>query len=137
MGLFGFGKKSKDGSSGKNVLKFLEEADKLYIRAYETRSIVILKDDFKRDCVIKLSRIIASDGAGKFFGNEKFRETIWSLLRGDELSELVYLKQVSYSKIKVAGSFSMSVSEDYKEEWTVVVEDGKFMVSNIELVKET
>ena len=135
MGLFGFKKQQSNGID-KGVLKFLEEADRIYIRAYETRSIVLLKDHFCRECVIKLSRIIAANAAGRFFSNEKFRTTKWSLCRNADNSESVYLKEVSYDKIKVAGSYNISISEDYKEEWTVLSECSKLLVVDIELLKE-
>ena len=134
MGLFGFKKESN--SLDRKLLKFLEEADKLYIKAYQTRSIVCLKEHFTRDCVMKLSRIIPSEAAGRMFVNPMYAETKWSLKEALTNTRSIYLKEVVCDKIKVSNSFKIGVGDDYNEEWTVDSSTGQLLIVDVKLLKE-
>ena len=133
MGLFGFKKES--GSLDKKLLKFLDEADKLYIKAYQTRSIVCLKDHFTRDCVMKLSRLIPTEAAQRMFINPMYSETKWSLKSVVSSTQSVYLKEVVCDKIKVSSSFKIGVGDDYNEEWTIDSSNKELLVIDVKLLR--
>ena len=105
MGLFGFGK-PKDP-----LATWLKDADDVYIRAYETRDIVLLKDWFSRDCCMKLSRVIAATASTRLFVAESFRNTTWECLSKND-SSAIYLKSVKHDGVKIA-SYKMAIGGDY------------------------
>lgn len=127
-----FGKKVRvkgDGIPG-DILGFLDEADKLYIKAFETRSIRVLKDYFSKDLCMRLASTIVAEGASRYFGNEKFRLTEWKPIQVSE-SEGIYEKSVVYDSVKVAGSFNLKVSTDYVEQWKISITPDELMVSDV------
>lgn len=129
-----FGKKKKVISEiPEDILEFLEEADKRYIRAFETRSIQPLKDYFSRKCMVKLSSMIANQASSRYFGSDKFRTTSWVVIQKPE-SIGVFKKVVEYESIKVHGSMGMKISADYDEEWTIIITDDELIVDDIRVI---
>lgn len=125
-----FGKKPKAIGIPNDIMEFLFEADKLYIRAFETRNIVILKEHFTRDCCIALSRVIVAEAASRYFSNEKFRNTTWSVVQATE-SLGIYRKSVIFENIRVHGDLGMKVSQDFVEDWTVSISDEDLFVTAV------
>ena len=124
MGLFGFGK-PKD-----KIVEWLNEADKMYVKAFETRDIVILKNWFSRDCCIKLSRVIVATASTRLFVADSFKDTSWECIEKDD-NTATYQKVVKYDGVKIA-SYKMAVGEDYEETWYVdILGKNSYIVSNI------
>lgn len=126
--MFGFG---KNKATSKNKLqKFLDEADECYIKAFETRSISVLKKHFTLECCRKMSVWIVNEASSRFFGDEKFRTTTWTVL--EETDSLVTIqKECTYKNIKISMSRNMKVSDDYKEVWTVEITPDGYMVRSV------
>ena len=126
-----FGKK-KNNHNGipDDLYEFLEEADRLYIRAFETRSIGILKDYFTRDCCFAISRWIIAEASERYFSDEKFRTTSWEIL-SESPSEIILKKECIYKDIHLTISRQMKVSDDYREQWAITVTPDEFWVSNV------
>ena len=127
-------KKNKHGNIPDDLYEFLEEADRLYIRAFETRSIGILKEYFTKDCCYAISRWIIAEASERYFSDEKFRTTSWELLV-DNQSEVVLKKECVYKDIHLTMTRQMKVSDDYKEKWTILVTPDEFWVSSVESIQ--
>lgn len=144
MGLFGklFGSdnepkgKSTNGQLSLDIdddlRNFLEEADKLYIKAFETRSIGILKEYFTRDCCMALSRWIVNEASSRFFGDKKFRNTTWEMVQNDG-NLCAIIKTCVYKDIHLTMSRTMKVSDDYREKWIIQVTPDEYWVESITL----
>ena len=126
-----FGKKKVNHSGlPDDLYEFLEEADERYIRAFETRSIGLLKEHFTRDCCYAISRWILAEASSRYFCDEKFRTTTWTVV--SETPERVELeKECIYKDIKLTISRSMKVSDDYKELWSVIISPTEFWVDSV------
>ena len=113
-----------------DLMSFLEEADELYIRAFETRSIGILKNHFTRECCLNISRWIVNEASSRFFGDKKFRNTTWKMVE-NENNKYVIIKTCVYKDIRLTLSRTMKVSEDYKERWTVQVTPEEYFIQSV------
>lgn len=125
-----FGKKPKSVGIPNDIMEFLLEADKLYYRAFETRNIVILKEYFTRDCCVALSKVIVAEAASRYFSNEKFRNTTWSVIQSSDIMG-IYKKVVVFENIKVHGTLGMKVSQDFTEEWTISISPDDLFVTKV------
>lgn len=131
-----FGRKKNNHNNIPNDLyEFLTEADRLYIRAFETRSIGLLKEHFTRDCCFSISRWIIAEAAERYFSDEKFRTTSWEIL-SDNQSEIIVKKTCVYKDIHITMSRQMKVSDDYIENWTILVTPDEYWVSDIATVTQ-
>ena len=110
---------------------FLEEADSLYIKAFETRSIGVLKDYFTRECCIALSRVIVATASSRYFSEERFRNTTWEIINRTE-TNVVVRKRCIYNDIHLTVTRTMKVSEDYEEVWYISVTPDEFWVTKVE-----
>lgn len=129
-----FGKKKKNTSGiADDLFEFLEEADARYIKAFETRSIGILKDYFTRDCCLAISRWIVADASSRYFSDQKLRTTTWTILNESDTS-ICIMKDVVYHDIRLTVSRTMKVSEDYREEWRISVMPDEFFVTSVSLM---
>lgn len=126
-----FGKK-KDSHSGlpNDLYEFLEEADRLYIKAFETRSIGILKEYFTRECCYAISRWIVAEASSRYFCDEKFRNTTWTIT-SQTPDQIVLEKDCVYKDIRLTVSRSMKVSDDYKEIWSIMVTPDEYWVTSV------
>lgn len=127
--MFGF-KKKKQTDIADDLYEFLEEADKLYIRAFETRSICILKEYFTRDCCIAISRWIVAEASSRYFSEERFRNTTWEISE-ESSTQIVLRKQCVYRDVRLTASRTMKVSDDYEEMWTVAVSPDEYWVTSV------
>lgn len=111
---------------------FLEEADELYIRAFETRSVGLLKEHFTRECCLAISRWIINEASSRFFGDSKFRNTTWELVKviGNQFH---IRKTCIYHDIRIAVTKTMKVSDDYIEEWIVTVSPDEYWVASVQM----
>lgn len=126
-----FGKKNnKQTGIADDLYEFLEEADKLYIRAFETRSIGLLKDYFTRDCCMAISRWIVAEASSRYFSEERFRNTTWEILE-ESSTQVVLRKQCVYRDVRLTASRSMKISDDYEELWTIKVSPEEYWVSSV------
>lgn len=126
-----FGKKNnKQTGIADDLYEFLEEADKLYIRAFETRSIGLLKDYFTRDCCMAISRWIVAEASSRYFSEERFRNTTWEILE-ESSTQVVLRKQCVYRDVRLTASRSMKISDDYEELWTIRVSPEEYWVSSV------
>lgn len=126
-----FGKKNnKQTGIADDLYEFLEEADKLYIRAFETRSIGLLKDYFTRDCCMAISRWIVAEASSRYFSEERFRNTTWEILE-ESSTQVVLRKQCVYRDVRLTASRSMKISDDYEELWTIQVSPEEYWVSSV------
>ena len=126
-----FGKK-KDNHCGvdSDLYDFLKEADNAYIRAFETRSVGLLRDLFSPQCCMAISQWIVAEASLRYFGNEKFRNTKWTV-ESSEVDSIVLLKECVYRDIKLSLTKTIKVSDDYKERWTVKVTPDEYLVVNV------
>lgn len=130
-----FGKKAKTHNGlPADLYDFLEEADAKYIRAFETRSISVLKDYFTRECVYTISRWIVAEASSRYFSNEKFRETTWTILN-QMPNEIVLQKECIYKDIRLSLSRTMKVSDDYKERWVISVTPEEYWVTDVTFIE--
>lgn len=127
--MFGF-KKKKQTDIADDLYEFLEEADKLYIRAFETRSIGILKEYFTRDCCLAISRWIVAEASSRYFSEERFRNTTWEISE-ESSTQIVLRKQCVYRDVRLTASRTMKVSDDYEEMWTVTVSPDEYWVTSV------
>lgn len=127
--MFGF-KKKKQTDIADDLYEFLEEADKLYIRAFETRSIGILKEYFTRDCCLAISRWIVAEASSRYFSEERFRNTTWEISE-ESSTQIVLRKQCVYRDVRLTVSRTMKVSDDYEEMWTVAVSPDEYWVTSV------
>jgi hypothetical protein len=123
-------KKNKQTGIADDLYEFLEEADKLYIRAFETRSIGLLKDYFTRDCCLAISRWIVAEASSRYFSEERFRNTTWEILE-ESSAQVVLRKQCVYRDVRLTASRSMKISDDYEELWTIEVSPEEYWVSSV------
>lgn len=129
--MFGFKKKKKKQTDiADDLYEFLEEADKLYIRAFETRSIGILKEYFTRDCCLAISRWIVAEASSRYFSEERFRNTTWEISE-ESSTQIVLRKQCVYRDVRLTASRTMKVSDDYEEMWTVAVSPDEYWVTSV------
>lgn len=139
MGLFGKRKKLEveetvyeSSTLSSEIISFLREADVAYIGAYETRNMSLLKEYFNRDAIIKLGVLIRNTAGTRYFANEKFRTTSWTLME-DYGDSIVVEKSVVFSVIRVAGSTKIKISQDYTEYWTIEITEDEILVSDIRM----
>ena len=127
-----FGKKTNNSGLPNDLYEFLEEADRLYIKAFETRTIGILKEYFTRDCCFAISRWIIAEASSRYFCDEKYRKTTWSIVQSTP-TEIILEKDCVYKDIHLTISRSMKVSDDYKESWRIQVVPNGYMVAGIQM----
>lgn len=131
--MFGWRKGKPHNNMPNDLYEFLVEADRLYIKAFETRSIGLLKNHFTRDCCFAISRWILAEASTRYFSDEKFRTTSWDILSQSE-STIVVSKECVYKDIHLTMTKQMKVSDDYKEEWTIFVTPEEYWVSDIKSI---
>lgn len=129
--MFGLFKKDKSD----DLEKFLNEADALYIKAFETRSIGLLKNHFTRECCINISKWIVAEASLRYFSSSKYRSTTWTK-KSSNGSKITYIKTCIYKDIKINIARSMKVSDDYSEEWIIDTSNNEYKVASVTLLRE-
>ncbi len=127
-----FGRKTNNSGLPNDLYEFLEEADRLYIKAFETRTIGILKEYFTRDCCFAISRWIIAEASSRYFCDEKYRKTTWSIIQSTP-TEIILEKDCVYKDIHLTISRSMKVSDDYKESWRIQLVPSGYMVAGVQM----
>lgn len=102
----------------RDLLKFLEKADELYIDAYQTRRYGILIDRFSLDCMRGIESDVLRNGELRYFGDKHFRTTTWELI-SDSDTVCVVRKKCLYKIIHINLVRTMKASNDYTEDWNV------------------
>lgn len=123
--------KGKPWTLPDDLYTFLNEADKLYIKAFETRSVKLLADYFTIDCIKTISQSIIYEGASRYFSEERFRETKWSVISKVEDVSAKVKKLCIYRAVRISPMRKMKISNDYAEEWTVSISEDEFWVTDI------
>lgn len=131
--MFGIRKK-KSNNIASDLSYFLDEADRLYIRAFETRSIGILKTHFTVECCRMISRWIVAEASSRYFSEERFRDTLWEVTE-ESPTMISVIKKCVYKDIKLSLTRTMKVSEDYTELWCIQVSPDEYWVSDIQSVE--
>ena len=131
--MFGFGKKKQDEGLSSNLQKFLEEADKCYVSAFQIRSIAVLKNHFSRECALAMLSWINAEASSRLLLHDKVRKTEWVIQSEDNVS-LKILKSCVYREVRLTMSKTMKMSDDYQEIWTVDNTNG-YMVTSIQTVE--
>lgn len=131
--MFFFKKRKKKKKESNKFEEFLNTVDKEYMLAYATKSPQrLLQHYMSRKCIIKISQSIFSVGS-RYFGAEKFRNTKW--IQEEVIGNSIKVrKEVSFDKIKVAGSLRIEVADDYREEWMVLLDGDKYIVTDIKKI---
>ena len=130
--LFGKNKNKSNNGIADDLYEFLEEADKLYIKAFETRSVGLLKEHFTLECCRAISRWIVAEASSRYFSDAKFRTTTWNIIdNGTDFTRLE--KSCIYKDIHITVSRTMKVSDDYKEIWAVKITPDEFWVESVTL----
>lgn len=107
-----------NSSLPRDLLKFLEKADELYIEAYQTRKYGLLMDRFSLNCMRGIESDVIYNGELRYFGDRHFRTTTWELL-SDSGDTLVVRKKCLYKIIHINLFRTMKASNDYTEDWNV------------------
>ena len=100
--------------------KFEEELNKLddiYIHAYETRSINILKTVAKPEFLYKLSRIAVL--RPRYFSDKIYRNNSWECLLVDGATYTLK-KQCIYQSVRLGAIRKVKIATDYSEIWQVL-----------------
>lgn len=112
------------GQIGKDLLKFLEKADELYIEAYQTRRFLILRDTFTREAMEGINLKVLHDGESRYFAAKHYRINSWEIL--DEYNDSYTLRKTcNFKRIHIGLFKTMPASTDYEEEWEVA-KGGKY-----------
>lgn len=132
--MFGRKKNTKSNGIAEDLSMFLDEADARYIKAFETRSVRVLKEYFTKDCCIMMSRWIVAEASSRYFSEERFRNTYWEITEQSP-TQIVVHKKCIYDDIHLTISRVMKVSEDYEELWYISVTPDEYWVTDIKPVR--
>lgn len=128
MGLFDHFKKKEEKPT--EILSFLREADKAYIKALESKNAKL----FETYCTVPMSRNIAeiiSRGELPYFGVERYRQVTWDSLP----EEMKYRKHLTHDNVRVTAKVSLALGDDIKEIWSIVMQGVDFKVNDIERIE--
>ena len=104
------------------------------IKQHTLATEVIFKFNFRHfslDCCRKMSVWITNEASSRFFSDEKFRTTTWTVLEETD-SHVKVQKECIFKDIKISMSRSMKVSDDYKEIWDIQVTPDGYMVLGVD-----
>jgi hypothetical protein len=108
----------------KDLLRFLNDADDLYIEAYQTRQYSILFELFTRECMNGIAYSVQQYGTTRYFAEKRFRSNTWEVLSEDD--EMITIRKTQrFKRINYSLFRSMRVSEDYQEDWEILKDGGK------------
>ncbi len=103
----------------KNLLKFLEKADLLYIEAYQTRRYVVMKEHFTREAMECVNLRVLHEGESRYFAAKNYRNNDWEIL--EEYDDIfVVRKTCIFKRIHIGLFKTMPASTDYEEEWQIL-----------------
>lgn len=125
-----FGRKKNKSGLPDDLYEFLLEADARYIKAFETRTVAVLKEYFTRECCIAISNWIVAEASLRYFSDERYRDTTWTILSQTD-SHVSLKKDCVYKDIRLSVSRTMKVSDDYQEIWEINVTPDEFWVASV------
>lgn len=131
MGFFSLGGGGKK-SEKSEVIKWLEEVDSAYARAFQVKNVSGLANYLTRSCLSKQSEVVRL-GEKEYSGLARYKHVDWVKGALTE-SGLVYTKKVTYDHIKMSHGIYAAVGDDYIEEWVLVKESGVQKVASIRRV---
>lgn len=133
MGLFSaLFKKEKGDILQRGLVDFLNDVDGKYMESYATKSTKKLRDVMSEDCLYKVASWIYQYNV-RYFSTDKFRTTTWTKVGIQDGFDLIR-KDVTFSKVKVAGDIRMGLADDYSEIWLVDCANSKRLVLDISSV---
>lgn len=118
----------------RDLVKFLDKADELYIEAYQTRKYGLLIGRFSPDCMRGIESDVIHNGELRYFGDKHFRTTTWDLV-SDSGNMYVVRKKCLYKVIHINLFRTMKASNDYTEDW-IVIRDGEYKYTVNSIGKE-
>lgn len=118
----------------RDLVKFLDKADELYIEAYQTRKYGLLIGRFSPDCMRGIESDVIHNGELRYFGDKHFRTTTWDLV-SDSGNMCVVRKKCLYKVIHINLFRTMKASNDYTEDW-IVIRDGEYKYTVNSIGKE-
>lgn len=107
----------------KDLLKFLEKADMLYIEAYQTRRFIILREHFTREAMEGINLKVLNQGESRYFAAKNYRNNEWEIVE-DYDDVMIIRKTCIFKRIHIGLFKTMPASTDYEEEWEVL-KDGE------------
>lgn len=115
----------------RDLLKFLEKADLLYIEAYQTRRFLVLKEHFTREAMEGINLKVLHEGESRYFAAKNYRNNKWEIVNED-YDSYTLRKTCIFKRIHIGLFKTMPASTDYEEVWEVL-KDGMygFTVSSI------
>lgn len=126
MGLFGFGSKS---SVDNEIVRFLKDVDVIYTKALQVKQPAMLEKYMTRPCLTKQAEKIRV-GEKAYAGLERYKHVTWKHVSSEDTT-FVYNKEVTYDDIKMSHGIVVPVGDSCNEKWTVILDDGKYKVSEI------
>ena len=105
----------------RDLLKFLEKADLLYIEAYQTRRFIILREHFTRSAMEGINLNVLHKGESRYFAAKNYRTNSWDILDENDRSFTIR-KTCNFKRIHIGLFKTMTASTDYEEEWEVFKE---------------
>lgn len=111
MGLFN--KKTDSGG----ILSWLNEADKHYSLAFQTKSIGQLQNYVSRDCAVDLIDKIRA-GEKAYAGLDRYKHVEW-FKKSSDGNTATFIKDVHYDHVKFSHGVVAPVGDDHKERWVV------------------
>lgn len=117
--------------------KFVEELNRLddiYIHAYETRSINILKKFAKPEFLYKLSRVAVL--RPRYFADKIYRVNSWELLSQEGATQTLR-KSCTYQTVRLGAIRKVKIATDYSETWQVAYLSGILTIIDIKEEDQT
>lgn len=114
MGLFG-----KKTDSGGGILSWLNEVDKCYSLAFQTKNIGQLQNYVSRDCAVDLIDKIRA-GEKAYAGLDRYKHVQWFKKSADG-DTVTFIKDVHYDHVKFSQGVVAPVGDDHKEKWVVQI----------------
>ena len=100
----------------KENINQLEELDRLYIKAYETKSIGVIRDRCSTEFLYKLAKLYIIQP--RYFSEEVYRTNEWTVIETNGV-HWTLKKKCKYLEVKVGLFRKTKVSANYSEEWVV------------------
>ena len=110
-------------------IKWLEELDATYTGALRRKNARLLEPYFTRKCLTRVVELVNSSN-DLLCGLERYRVVNYTV-KSKEPESTVYLKQITYKNVKMGYGVEVPVGEALNELWTVVQENGKYLVADI------
>lgn len=108
---------------------WLYKVDSAYQRAFQVKNVTGLSEYLTRQCLSNMmERVRFGDKA--YSGLDRYRHVQW--VKGEiEENNTHWIKEVTYDQIRMSHGVVVPVGDECCEEWIVVVENGRNLVSSI------